>query len=457
MQRTPTTTRRGAARLVAALVLALAVAGIAWWRLGPETRGTVWAEDGGLFLRERLDLGPVDSLLHPYAGYLHLLPRLLVDLAWSVPVRDYALVLSGGACIVVGLLGAAVFVLARDVVPAVPVRALLVLAPAILPLAPHEISGNAANLHWYVLAASPWLFAYRARTWWDAAGVALLALPVVLTELLTVAFLPLLLLAWFPLRDATGGRAWPRAVPVTVVALAAGSAQVVTALTTDRTARPGVPAFADVATGWLLQVLGGLWTADVGAVVRAVLTHGWAVVAVPAALVVLVLVATVLVGPWRVRVLVAAFAVGSFGTWWAALLANGGATRGWSHPDEALASLGPLRYAAAAGLLLLVAVLVAAGALVVPHRWSAAVRGRVRTGGATRRTGMVAGWCVVALVVAVTVAGIAPGPTRRSDGPVWADQVPAATRACADDPSGVADVRTAPWGASVPCGRLLGR
>lgn len=455
MERPTPATRRLLGSLGVAVLLGLATAAVAWWRLGPVTRGTVWAEDGGLFLRERIALGPVDSLLHPYAGYLHLLPRLLVDVGWALPVADYALVLSGGACLVVGVLGAAVYLLARDVVPVAPVRALLAVSPALLPLAPHEISGNAANLHWFVLAAAPWVFAYRARTWWASGAVALLAVFLVLTELQTVAFLPLLLLAWLPLRDPSGARAWPRALPVTVVAVAGGLAQVVTALTTERTARPGAPAVSDVAAGWLLQPFAGIWDPDVGAVVRAVLAHGWTVVVAPAVLVLLVVAAAVVVGSWRARAMTVALGLASLWTWWAALVANGGAARGWAHPVEALAAVGPLRYAAASGLLLLAAVLVAAGVLVGSSRWASAVRRRTRPGGAVRLTGAATGWCVVALVVVVAVAGVVPGPTRRSDGPVWAEQIPGAVASCAGDPARSADVRTAPWGADVPCTRLL--
>lgn len=455
MDRLPHPTRRVLVTTGVAMLLGLATAALAWWRLGPVTRGTVWAEDGGLFLRERMALGPVDSLLHPYAGYLHLVPRLLVDLGWSLPVEGYALVLSGGACVVVGVLAAAVFLLARDTVPVAPVRALLAAAPALLPLAPYEISGNAANLHWFMLFTAPWLFAHRARTWWSSGAVAVLAVFVVLTEVQTVAFLPLLLLAWLPLRDASGARAWPRAVPVTVVAIAGVTAQVVTALTTERTERPGAPAIADVAAGWLLQPFAGIWDPDVGAVVRAVLDRGWVVVAVPAALLLLVLVAAAVVASWRARVLTIALTVASLGVWWAALVANGGATQAWAEPVEALADVEPLRYAAASGLLLLAAVLVAAGVLVGSAGWSARARRRTRPGGAARLTGAVTGWCVVALVVAVAAAGAVPGPTRRSEGPIWADQIPAAVAACAGDRSGSVDVRTAPWGVQVPCARLL--
>ncbi|PZE84960.1 hypothetical protein [Curtobacterium sp. MCBD17_032] len=455
---------------VAAVLVGLATTAIAWWRLGPVTRGTVWAEDGGLFLRERIALGAVDSLLHPYAGYLHLVPRLLVDLGRALPVEDYGRVLSGGSCAVVGGLAAVVYVLARDAVPSGPVRAVLAAAPALLPLAPVEISGNAANLHWFMLAAAPWLFAYRARTWAGAAAVAAVTVFVVLTELQTVLFLPLLALAWFPVRDASGARSWPRALPVTVVALAGCTAQVVAAVTDERAADPGPVAFADVLAGWVLQPVVGLWTPDVGAVAGTVVASGWAPVLLPVVALALVVIASLWTGNARSRWVTIALAVASGGVWWAALIANGGSARAWSDPQPDLVGAGPLRYTAASGLLLLTAVLVAAGALVgtgrrdrrgpSPQTDERTGRRRARrraatTGGAVRRAAQVTGWALVAAVLTTSVLHAAPGPTRRSDGPVWGEQVPAAVAACAGDPTRVVDVKTAPWGAQVPCSWLL--
>lgn len=440
----------------AVLLLGVLVAVVAWWRLGAVTRGTAWAEDSGVFLRERVALGPVDSLLHPYAGYLHLVPRLLVDLAWALPVERYAVVLSATACAVVGGLAALVFVLARDAVPSRPFRVLLALVPALLPLAPYEISGNVANLHWYVLSAAPWLFAYRARTWWASAVVALLAVPIVLTELQTVLFLPLLLLAWFPRRDETGRRVWPRAVPVTVVALACGTAQVVVAATTPRTSHPGSPAFADVVAGWVLQPFAGVVTRDLESVVRAVVAHGWLVVLVPVALWLGVFVTALVVGPWRARWMVVALTAGSGGVWWAALLANGSAIQPWSHPVAGLAGLPPFRYAAASGLLLVAAAVVVAATLV-GARSRPADGTADRPGGAARLVRALAGWCTVAVVVVAMVANVAPGSTRRSAGPEWAPQIPAAVAACQGDPTRTVTVRAVPWLADLPCSRLLGR
>jgi hypothetical protein len=436
----------------AALLVGIAVAALTWWRLGPATRGTVWAEDGGVFLRERLVLGPVDSLLHPYAGYLHLVPRVLVDVAWSLPVEGYALALSAGACVVVGAVAATVFVLSRGVVPQWPLRALLAAVPALLPLAPFEIAGNAANLHWFLLFAVPWLLAHRARTWWGSAVVAVLTGLVVLSELQAVLFLPLLGFAWWPLRDPSGARAWPRAVPVTVVALAGGAAQLVTASTDQRSRTAGSPAIADVVAGWVLQPVAGIWNPDVGAAVRSVVTHGWGVVVVPVLLLTAVLVAAVVVADRRARWMIIALAVASGVLWWAALFANGGEAQPWAAPTTDLAAVPPLRYAAASGLLLLAAVVVAASVLLggQPRRTApgSAPTGFVR---------VLTGWCVVAVVVVATLGNVGPGPTRRSDGPVWATQIPAAVDACDGDPTGAVAVRKAPWSSRVPCARLLER
>lgn len=441
----------GLLRVAAVVGIGAVAALVAAWRLGAVSRGTAWAEDAGLFLRERLALGPVDSLLHPYAGYLHLVPRLLVDVAWAAPVQWYAVTISLGACAVVGLVSSSVVVLARDVVPWWPARTVLALLPALLPLGPYEISGNAANLHWFLLFLSPWLFAHRPRTWWGAGAQAALTALVVLSEVQTVVFLPVLALAWVG-RPGTGRRL--RALPVTVVALAGAAAQVVTALTTQRDSQPGSPAFTDVVAGWLLQPVSALWRPDVASVVRAVVTHGWSVVLVPAGVLLVLLVAAVLAAPWRTRWFVVALTAVSFGVWWAALLVNGVGELPWAQARQSLAAIPPLRYAAASGLLLLAAAVVAAGAL-------AGRPAPAHDGGAGRRAVSVvvrtAGWGLLGAVLVATLGNAAQGPTRRSDGPVWADQVPAARAACERDPNGTVVFRAAPWNADVPCERLVGR
>ncbi len=448
---------RAAALLLGAVLVGLGAAALAWYRLGPIARGTAWAEDGGLFLRERLQYGVDGTLLRPYAGYLHLLPRLVVDLAVHRPIEQYALTVSASSCAIVGVVAGAVFLLARDLVPAWPLRLVLAAVPVVFPLAPFEISGTAANLHWYMLVLAPWLFAYRARTWAGSAVVAVLALFAVLTELQTVVFVPLLLLAWLPFRSADARLQGLRALPVTVVALAAGAAQVTVSLTTPRASRPGDPTLADVTHGYLLQPVAAMADRDIAAVGRLVAASGWWVLLVPAAAVAVLLVVALVVAAWRARVLIVALAGGSAVVWTAALVANASANAGWGTLDGAgLGALVPTRYAAASGMLLLSAVVLAAAVLADRRSWSRPVDAFAgRTGGAVRVTGAAVGWCVVAVVVAAAVANVAPGPSQRADGPLWAPQVASSVAGCRADPDASVSVKTAPWGAQVPCTLVL--
>lgn len=461
---------RSALAAVSAVVLVGVLAAVsAWVRLGPVARGTVWAEDGGLFLREHLALGPVASLFHPYAGYLHLVPRLVVDLALLFPVADYALVVSATSCLLAGAVCAAVFVLARDVVPSWPLRLVLAVVPVALPTAPWEVSGNAANLHTFALFLAPWVLAHRSRTWWGAGALGVVTVLVLATEAQAVLFLPLLVLAWLPAPASApvpgprGGRRF-LALPVTVAAVAAATAQVVTAFTTPRASAPGHPAASDVVAGWLLQTVGGLWDADLGAVAGAVVDHGWWVLAVPSVLVVVVVLLGCAValrtGRGRAAVVALALALGAAVVWTAALLANRSADGRWSQvAPAALLTATPSRYAAAAGMLLTAAVVVAAAVLVdrvvTPGGSGRRVAVRAsRPGGAAHLVGAAVGWCVVAVLVTTWVVN-APGSAQRSTGPEWQPQFRDAVATCRADPTAVLDIRTQPWGAAVPCALVL--
>jgi hypothetical protein len=486
--------RPGWRAVLAAVVVGLLVAWTASVRLGPTARDTVWAEDGGLFFREHLALGSVGSLLHPYAGYLHLGPRLVVNAAFLLPVEWYALAVSTTCCALVGGVGAAVFVLAREVVPVWPLRLVLAAVPVLLPTAPWEITGNAANLHTFGLFLAPWLFAYRVRSWPGATVLALVTVLVVATEAQAVLFLPLLVLSWAPRTAATGlpdrGRAMPSrmvALPVTVAALVAAAAQVVTALTTERESAPGDPTVRDVVSGFLAQTVGGLWQADVAAVGRAVVAHGWAVVAVPVVVLGVVLVLAVAVavarGHRRTAVMVVALALSSGVVWTAALVANASANGHWSRSaPTALLEATPSRYAAAAGLLLTAALVVAAAVLVdgpvrrlvtpddaVASEAAVARDGEVardaavaphdavasgRTGGAARPLLAAVGWCVVALVVTSWVTNL-PGTAQRSGGPTWRPQFVDARVTCRAEPDTVLRIRAQPWSSRVPCALVL--
>jgi hypothetical protein len=96
--------------------------------------------------------------------------------------------------LVVGAVGALVFICSRQIVPWLPARISIAALAALIPTAPIEVLGNTANLHWYLLWLTPWLLmarpSSRLASWFFGA----VALAIALTEIQVVIFLPLI--AW---------------------------------------------------------------------------------------------------------------------------------------------------------------------------------------------------------------------------------------------------------------------
>ncbi|MFD2406002.1 hypothetical protein ACFSVK_09870 [Azorhizophilus paspali] len=61
----------------------------------PGVENTLWAEDGSIFLNQALSLG-IGSIFEPYAGYLHLWPRLFAFLASVLGLASAPLVMFMG-------------------------------------------------------------------------------------------------------------------------------------------------------------------------------------------------------------------------------------------------------------------------------------------------------------------------------------------------------------------------
>jgi len=414
-----------------AIVIGVVATLLIWQRLGFPARGTAWAEDSGQFLNDRLTLGPIAVLWHPYEGYLHLVPRMIVDVAVAVaPIDLYATVVNALSCCVLGLVCGLVFVLSRSFLQAWPVRVLLALVPAITPMATIEIAGNTANLHWYLLFLAPWLFAFRPKSWWSAAAVAVAAGFVTGTEIQSALFLPLLLLH---VRNK-------KIIPIAAVAVAGIAAQVVVTVTHPRTSQGGgITSIVDVVAGYFAQPVAGSWNGNVIAVGNAIQSVGWWVVLVPGLIVAALLVLALVRAPWLQRWMLVATAVGSVAVWAAALLLNRTDGTNWtSFTSEDWASVGAFRYAAAASMFLLAAICVAADAFLSPGPVMMRVLGGV-------------------LILAVLVPGIlnANIPAKRAGGPVWSTQVQNVVEVCAADPARTVQISALPlrerWRTNLPC------
>lgn len=393
--------------LVGAL-LTLAGAVASWYRLPPVARATVWAEDGRDFLGDRLADGPLVSILRPYEGYLHVVPRLIAELVVAlVPVEDYALALTAASCLVVGATVALVFSCARSVVPAALPRLAIAAVPVLAPTAPVEVLGNTANLHWYLLWAAPWVLLSAPRTRLRSAVLAVVVLAIALTEIQVLLFAPLVLSA----ARQRGAR------PLCVALLLGVTVQLWSTLTAPRTENPTDPlGVVSIAIGFLLHPVAGV-TQGTSEGVRAVVTelHWWPI----ATTVVVVLAAAVYVlvrGDRGERTMVVVSVVAAVVVWTAAVTLNPNDLFRYAGSfGERLSVFQLQRYATVPAMFLTAVVLLAAARLgreQRPLRWS--------------------GPLLVVVVVVVQLLQFAPAESRRGAGPVWSEGVEAAEEACAD-------------------------
>lgn len=401
--------------------IGLAVAALAWFRLTPVARATVWAEDGMVFLSHASAMSLRETVVAPYMGYLHVVPRIVAEAVVTVvPTSGWGSALTAASCAVTGAVAAGVLRLARDVVPSLPARTALALATVAAPLLPIEVLGNLANLHWLLLWLTPWLLLAdgggRVRRWL----LAVVTFLVVTTEVQAAIFLPLLL--WRP--RARG------AIPRAVAFVAGLALQLAAVLTTPRQTGGGAaPGVGEVLVSWshvvvLPWFLGtGRYLAgasgDLGTVLALAVCAG-----LGAAVVVVARYGT------RLQAVVAGVApLVGVALWATALLLNTPATRG---TDDTFIAL---RYGYVPSLL-----------LVPPLALAVAVLPAVRTRRLLATT-------LAVQTVAVLALSLVP-PSARGHGPPWDEGSQVASRACGATPSPPAvDVPIAPtgWSARIAC------
>lgn len=412
------------------LVLSTAVgtlaAALAWFRLDGRTRGVVWAEDG-FFLQQRLDAGPLVSLVDPYQGYLHLVPRAIVEVAALVPLRDYAVAVTGLCCLTVGAVAALVHACSRDVVESRAARVVLGLVTVLVPTVASEVLGNTANLHWFLLWLTPWVLLCRPTSFRQGWALGAVLLAVSLTEIQAVYFAPLLLIG---IRDR-------RRLPM-LVAMAAGLvAQFVMALTVHRPEDEGTPSLTDLVQGYGLHVFVQMWRPATSGVGDVLVDHGWALVvlaSVPFLVVLGMLVAGSRTGDRRV--LTGTLLVGALAPFVLGMVLNFRSFLAFGDFGfETLAVFAPLRYAVVPAMFVL------AAAVVVADRASRVVR-----------TALLCG------VLALGLWHLDPGPTNRSHERGWSAAVDEADQWCRDTGVAMVQIRTAPvsWEIFLECADVIG-
>ncbi len=411
----------------------------AWLRLPAIARDTLWAEDGRNFLQGAIDQGPVASLFIPYAGYLHTVPRLLASAVVSwLPIADWAVGMTAGACLVAGMLAGAVFVATRSLVRWLPARIAIASLVVLAPLDPREVLGNAANVHSLFLFTLFWIALARPRGRRETVGLAIVALLGGLTEVESVFLLPLLLIRF---RDR---RRWPVRAALLVGVLA----QLAVAVAFPR-GGSGSPQDSplSIAYGYLINAVMPLAVPQlsIGPVVAATGPLVGVLLLVP---LVAALVFVLRRGSLRERQVVIALAAASVLIYVASVVAN-------PHPfydyaalsHSGLVGLWLVRYGVVPSMMLAAIPLLALAIAITRRRH-----------GDTARSPLAApGLIIVCVALACSlVMQFVPQDTRRSAGPAWQPQLSAAAKECQalPDDSRVLIAETITWHVSLPCDDL---
>lgn len=426
----------------AGVVVVLAL--LTWARLPAMARKTVWAEDGGVFLKDVLSHGQLRSIALPYDGYLHVLPRTLASVAHALaPLQGYALAMSLMSCFVVALVSVAVFHLSRSVSASVPVRCMIAVIPVLLPIGPEEVLGNAANLHWFLLWLMPWLLLYKPKSPVARGTMFVVAFVSAASEIITGMFLPLALWTMFRRRSFAAPAGLLLGIGV----------QLLTTFNNPRFAGAPLKYFPDgwsVFMGFGLLPIGSIWHPDSRTLGSNIVSFGAWSLLVPALLVLGLLVYTVVTGRPELKIAAIGTFIAAWICWIASVMQSGNIMFNYANFTEAdwtgAGIFGYMRYAAAPAMFLLLLLPLAVAAALERRRLS-------------RPSSALVAWFFLAFLM----VSYFPATTFRQDGPDWSAGVNSARAACQSDQAlSSSPVLVAPAGwkfaqVQIPCQELRGR
>ena len=388
---------------------------------------TVWAEDGQIFLSQAHQLGPAHALTTSYAGYFHVVPRLIAALAAAVPVSVAAVTLAVGAALVTALIAVLVYIASGEHLRTRLGRFLVAAVVVALPLGMEDLPNSIANLHWAGLYLVFWMLIWRPDGR-GARAVAVLAVALVaLSDILVLAYAPLAAIG--ALRRAAPGRR-DRHGTALAAALAVGLVVQVLGLVTGQSSRDLSLDPVRVVSGYVLRAVppGLLGEVSLGEDVG----PRWLALAALAWLIVLGTVAL----RWRrqaraTKVLAAVAGVHSLAVYALPVLLQGIATP---------------RYAAAPAMLLLTG-LVALAEPSPDERPSSERLARLP-------------FAVLTVLTLVVWAVDLRVDNARAHGPSWSDELARARAACAAAPDDrvvqlvTPPVETPPWTVTLTCADL---
>lgn len=234
------------------LGVGLAVAGVVvvLLRLGGDPLGFVWAEDGGVFLQQAFNAPVPDAIFTNYAGYLHVVPRLLAELAAALPIEWSSEVLALSGSVVVVLSAYAVWRASAPHLPDPLLRGMLAAMVLLLPVVGFETLANITYLQWLMVFAAFWLLLWRPPSWRAAIGASGFVALTLASAPLALLLAPIAVLRAVVLRD--------RADTAITVGFAGGAVIQVVAILADGSAQPPPGWDPHVVSAYLVRVVGGV-------------------------------------------------------------------------------------------------------------------------------------------------------------------------------------------------------
>lgn len=151
----------------------------------------VWAEDGARFLVDALAQPVRTNLVTPYAGYLHLVPRLCAQLAALLPLPLASVGLAVLAAAVRAAIAVLVFAASGSHIRTGWIRLGLASAVVLLPAGNVETLDNLANLHWFLLYGAFWALLWRPTRRWQYALAAVVLLLAAASDPLVLGLAPI--------------------------------------------------------------------------------------------------------------------------------------------------------------------------------------------------------------------------------------------------------------------------
>jgi len=195
----PHPTAKRALIWVAAGAAGIAIQLVRIWPSDP--LGTLWAEDGGVWLTDALNRDFPEILGTPYNGYLQTASRLVAEAVSNLPVQAYPVAMAlAGTAIVAGC-AYVTWRASAGPIKDPAVRAALAAMVILVPVANAETLGNVTNSIWFLLFACFWILLWVPSSTRSALLAGAIALMAALSTIGCLFLLPLWGLRVLAIRD----------------------------------------------------------------------------------------------------------------------------------------------------------------------------------------------------------------------------------------------------------------